>query len=270
MEIQVNDINSISIISDSILRECILPDFLFCDLAVYSCIPKSAIAMETWSTLIHLYEALHDTIQSGRYNLFMSFKHSYEEEFRFDYENDQFLKCQFLNSALMHYNSAFDITLECIWIGFGLYRYIKNEGVLSLNSKEETERVPLLCSYNMICSFETVIDTRLFKEIKSLRRKQQKIANWTNNLKHRGNIVYEDFFEEAIIIKTIAKDGKVIFDSSKTQSRVSTSKVIDSLRKYHTCLVPFIQHMDEFFKNHIISSADNNILCQNLKNHTIS
>ena len=255
MEIQVNDKNQISIISDSILWECILPDFLFSDLAVYSCIPKSAIAMKTWSTLIHLYEALYDTIQSGRYNLFMSFKHSYEEEFRFDNEDDQFLKCQFLNSALMHYNSAFDITLECIWIGFGLYRYIKNEGVLSLNSKEETEKILSLCSYNTISSFKTVIDTTLFKELKSLRRKQQKIANWTNNLKHRGNLVYEDFFEEAIVVKTITKDGKIIFDSSKTQSRVSTSIVIDSLRKYHTHLVPFIQHMDEFFKDRIFNSA---------------
>lgn len=255
MEIQVNDKNRIPIIPDSILQECVLPDFLFSDLAVYSCIPKSVIAMKTWSTLIHLYEALYDTIQSGRYNLFMSFKHSYEEEFRFDNENDQFLKCQFLNSALMHYNSAFDISLECIWIGFGLYRYIKNEGVLSLNSKEETERILSLCSYNMISSFETVIDTTLFKELKSLRRKQQKIANWTNNLKHRGNLVYEDFLEEAIIFRTITKDGIVFFDSSKTQSHVSTSKVMDSLRKYHTYLVPFIQHMDKFFKDRIFNSA---------------
>lgn len=108
----------------------------------------------------------------------------------------------------------------------------------------------------MISSFETVIDTTLFKELKSLRRIQQKIANWTNNLKHRGNLVYKESFEETIHVKIESKND-IIFDSSKTQLQVSTDKVVTSLITYHSTLITFVRHLDDFYKNKIIQTATN-------------
>ena len=251
----------ITLIPDDVIQRCELPTFLKEELVAYTILPKSQLAAKTWSTLIHLYEALYDTIQSGRYNLYLSCKESYEAEFRIDNEDDQFLRCQFLDSALMHYNSAFDITLECLWIGFGIYRYIKNEGVLSLNSKEDTEKVLSLCTYAKIKSMEKVLDVSLFKELKKLRKKHQKIASWTNNLKHRGNLVYKEFFDETIRLTTVSKDGKEIFDSSKTQSQYSIDKVVDSLIDYHTRLILFVRDLDKFYKNKIIHTAKNSTLC---------
>lgn len=241
------------------MHECFLPNFLLEDWAVYTCIPKSPLAAKSWSTLIHLYESLYDTIQSGRYYLSLSCKQFYEDEFKIDNEDDQSLRCQFLNSALMHYNSAFDITLECIWIGLGLYRYIKNEGVLSLNSKKDTEKVLSLCTYTRIKSLEKVIDVSLFEELKKLRKKHQKIASWTNNLKHRGNLVYKENFEETIHVTTISRDGNEIFDSSKTQSQVSTDKVVDSLIDFHTNFIQFVKKMNELYKDRIMKTAQKSI-----------
>ena len=245
----------ITLIPDDVIQRCELPTFLKEELVAYTILPKSLLAAKTWSTLIHLYEALYDTIQSGRYNLYLSCKESYEAEFRIDNEDDQFLRCQFLDSALMHYNSAFDITLECLWIGFGIYRYIKNEGVLSLNSKEDTEKVLSLCTYTKIKSLEKVIDAALFEELVKLRKTHQKIANWTNNLKHRGNLVYKEYFEETIPVKTESKEKGILFDSSKNLSQVSIDKVEASLITYHSCLITFVRHLDEFYKNKITQTA---------------
>lgn len=242
-----------------IMQECTLPNFLLEDWAVYTCMPKSPLAAKIWSTLIHLYKSLYDTIQSGCYNLSLSCKQFYEDDFRIDNEDDQFIRCQFLNSALMHYNSAFDVTIECIWIGFGLYRYIKNDGVLSLNSKKDTEKVLSLCTYAKIKSLEKVIDVSLFKELKKLRNKHQKIASWTNNLKHRGNLVYKEYFEETIHVTTVSKDGNEIFDSSKVQSQVTIDKVIESLISYHTSLIVFVKHLAEFYKDRILKTAQKSI-----------
>lgn len=242
-------------IPDDVVQRCELPNNLKEDLSTYTILPKSLLAKKTWSTLIHLYEALYNTIQSGRYNLYMSCKDSYEQAFNIDNEDDQFLRCQFLNSALMHYNSAFDIMLECIWVGFGLYRYVKNEGVLSLNTRKETEHVLSLCTYTKIKSLENVIDAELFEELVKLRKKHQKIANWTNNLKHRGNLVYKEYFEETIPVKTESKENGIIFDSSKIPSQVSIYKVEASLITYHSCLITFVRHLDEFYKNKIIQTA---------------
>lgn len=242
-------------IPDDVVQRCELPNYLQEDLAAYTILPKSLLATKTWSTLIHLYEALYNTIQSGRYNLYMSCKDSYEQAFNIDNEDDQFLRCQFLNSALMHYNSAFDIMLECIWVGFGLYRYVKNEGVLSLNTRKETEHVLSLCTYKKIKSLEKVIDAALFEELVKLRKTHQKIANWTNNLKHRGNLVYEEYFEETIHVKTESKEKSILFDSSTIQSQVSIDKVKVSLIAYHSCLITFVRYLDEFYKNKITQTA---------------
>lgn len=242
---------------DDVIQRCALPTFLKEDLVAYTILPKSPLATKTWSTLIHLYEALYDTIQSGRYNMYMSCKDSFEHVFKIDNEDDQYLRCQFLNSALMHYNSAFDIILECIWVGFGLYRYVKNEGIMSLNTRKETEHVLSLCTYTRIKSLEKVIDASLLEELVELRKKQQKISNWTNNLKHRGNLVYKESFEEAIHVKIESKENDIIFDSSKTQSQVSTDKVVTSLITYHSGLITFVRHLDEFYKNIITQTAIN-------------
>lgn len=240
---------------DKVVQRCALPTFLKEDLVAYAIMPKSPLATKTWSTLIHLYEALYDAIQSGRYNLYVSCKESYEQVFKNDNEDDQSLRCQFLNSSLMHYNSTFDIMLECIWVGFGLFRYVKNEGVLSLNTRKDTEHVLSLCTYAKIKSLKKVIDALLFEELVKLRKKHQKIANWTNNLKHRGNLVYKEAYEETIHVKTESKENDIIFDSSKTQSQVSIDKVVASLIKYHSSLIAFVRDLDVFYKNKITQTA---------------
>lgn len=242
-----------------IINKCLLPEFLKEDLLLYSVMPKSPLAVKTWSTLIHLYESLYDTIQSGRYNLSLSRKQFYRDEFIIDNEDDQFLRSQFLNSALMHYNSAFDVTIECIWIGFGLYRYIKNEGILSLNTRKETEHVLSLCTYKRISSLSNLLDASLYKELKSLRDIHQKTASWTNNLKHRGNLVYEEYFDETIHVTTVSNDGNEIFDSSKVQSQVTIDKVVESLLIYHTSLINFVKHLDDYYKERILKTAEKSI-----------
>ena len=240
---------------DDIILECELPDFLKRDLDAFSIFPKSAIAIKTWSTLIHLYDALNGTIQSGRYNLVLSSKPIYEDAFKIYDEDDEILRCTYLNSALMHYNCSFDIYLECVWVGLGLYRYVKNEGQLSLNTNKEYEKILSLCTYKIIKTLEDKIDDSLFEDIKTLRKKQKKIAGWTNNLKHRGNLVYADFFEENIVAKTISKEENTVFDSSKSQSQVTIDKVVGSLIEYHKTLILVTRHLDIYYRNRIIQTA---------------
>ncbi len=246
------------ILYDEVTRKCELPDFLKEDLDAYSILPKPLLALKTWSAQIHLYDALYGTIESGRYNLALSCKSIFEDTFKIDDEDDEFLHRQFLNSALMHYNSSYDISLECIWIGFGLYRYFKNEGPFSLNTNKEIEKILRLCNYNRIKSVENKIDVSLYEKLKILRKKQQEIAGWTNNLKHRGNLVYSEFYEELIVAKTISKEGKDVFDSSKTQSQVTFDKVVNSLIEYHNALIQFVKHMDFFYRDKIMKTAINN------------
>ena len=241
--------------SNDIMEKCVLPDLLKEDIDEYFMLPQSPYAIKTWSAMVHLYEALYDAIKSGRYNLSLSFKSSFEDVFRIDGEDDKFLISQFLSSALMHYNSAFDIFLECFWVGMGLYRYIKNGELLSLNSNQEVEKVLSYCSYKNVIDTLNKTDDSFVEKLKMLRNKQQIIANWTNNLKHRGNLIIEEFFEEPINIKTVDSQGRDVFDSSKIQTKESIVFISHSLIEYHTALVEHVGYLYDFYRNKVFQTA---------------
>lgn len=232
-----------------------LPSFLLDDIDSYTIIPKAPLAVKTLDVLSKLYASLSLAIQSGRYCLLMHLVTEYPKDFRVDSENDEFLKQQFINSALMHYNTSFDITLECIWIGFGLYHYIKSDRLLSLNTNKGIEEILSCCTYNKIKSLEKCINPDLGKSLKLVRRKQQKIANWTNNLKHRGNIVYTDLTEERVNISTINEAGEIVYDSSKVQTKVTTEKVVKSLLEYHAALISLLEKLDSMIKVKLLKTA---------------
>lgn len=95
--------------------------------------PKSFDDLATINESYRRMQDFYDTINSGRFFLAIAQREHYPEIYSGEPPSwaDNWVKAQFINSAIHSYSASFDIYLQILWISFKLYKQIPkySEGV---------------------------------------------------------------------------------------------------------------------------------------------
>jgi len=189
------------------------------------------------------FDNLYKTLNSAHFNLAMSCLPDYCSFI--ETTNPLYIRELFTRSAILWYNSSFDMLLQSVWLYYRIYKTIlpntklTNKGLVEILSA---------CRYNDIVNAVNNgicnIDKELYDSIIALRNRMNPITSWANALKHRGNFEFRelpfrssiprkvvDFKKGDNIIKIL--QAPIIYDTSKTFKKESIYKVITSLINYH-------------------------------------
>lgn len=242
---------------ESIIKEFPLPNSLHDinreELITYAGTCKGSIAVITIQEIFHLYDYLYDVIRTARYDYYLFCKQNYPADLICEDEDERWIQLHYLVNSLMWYNASFDIILQCIWIFYGLYHKKQEKNPI------RTDNIKIIqqqCSFDIINEHERrdLIDASLFKKLKRLRGKRDKIAEFVNKFKHNGLITkggeMENYF---VAVKINAENSKdlSIYESSCTQKEIDSQQAKQAIRNYHKTVVDFIILMNNVFVNKI-------------------
>lgn len=243
--------------SNAIVEELFLPSFLnrICweEILLDKAIRKSQTSFcKRLKEISHICAYIYDVIKTARYNFCMFCTEHYSESFIVDGEDSDWLRTQYLVNSLMWYNLSFDQVLQIVYLYYGLFKYDHK----LLNKEFETENIDNIlerCRWGVLENNKNKIDSELYKVILDLKSKREKINDWTVKFKHRGNLLKsndeEDFFLKVKSNRDIDKTGRgdIIYDSSRTQSSIPITDIIESLKDYHKVLIETLNFMCKAF-----------------------
>ncbi|MBQ9884186.1 MAG: hypothetical protein IJM43_07020 [Bacteroidaceae bacterium] len=205
------------------------------------------------------FQYLYDAICSGRFNLAMACKKDYTHDFL---EEDApskahvWVQIQFVNNAILWYNSTFDFLAQAVWLYYKLYEHAANFTIDS--TKDRYSQIRERCNREeMIKIGERIVDSPdLMKKVKNLRNKLTgNIPKWANYLKHRGYIQYKEYTRPSSglilincekgedILSAITRGANVAYNSSETQSILSVREAIKTMINYHQLLMDVTKAM---------------------------
>lgn len=196
---------------------------------------KAPIALETYVELIHLYTSLFNLIKSAKYDLILSLKEEYSQEFEITEDEKMWLRTHFIDNSILSYNASFDILLQCLWIGLGLY--IDKKWPLNIGDEKHLDKILNQCRWEKVQNKANLIPSKINNQLKELYNQDARIREISNELKHRGNFVNEEGWSEPFNVISTNKHKQIIYDSSKTQDKETLSSISDMLIKYHKKLL---------------------------------
>ena len=193
-----------------------------------------ATITETYRRMQDLYE----TINSGRFFLANAQRQCFPEMYSGKpptWAND-WIKSQYVNSAIHIYSASFDIYLQILWISFGLYKNISN--VPNTITDKNLDKILEACNIKRIETQNSILGEELCLIIKSfyLSDNTKDIRNLCKQIKHRKSISYIELSTNKypIMIKSN------LYNSHQTLSEFSISRVIEKLKEFHNNFVNLI------------------------------
>ena len=166
------------------------------------------------------------------------------------------VQIQFVNNAILWYNSTFDFLAQAVWLYYKLYEHAANFTIDS--TKDRYSQIRERCNREeMIKIGERIVDSPdLMKKVKNLRNKLTgNIPKWANYLKHRGYIQYKEYTRPSSglilincekgedILSAITRGANVAYNSSETQSILSVREAIKTMINYHQLLMDVTKAM---------------------------
>lgn len=174
----------------------------------------------------------HDTLNSGRFFLANAQRSQFPEIYSGEpptWAND-WIKSQYLNSAIHSYSAAFDIYLQILWIGFGLYKQFPKKCPTIL-SDDTLDKILEVCNINLVKSQNNILGTELCDKIERFHNCSITafVRNLCKQIKHRRCISYLELSmdKHPIMISTGS------YNSHKTVSEYSIYDIISNLKKFH-------------------------------------
>lgn len=209
------------------------------------------------------FQYLYDAICSGRFNLAMACKKDYTHDFLEENAPSRahvWVQIQFVNNAILWYNSTFDFLAQAVWIYYKLYEHDVNFTIVS--TKNKFSQIRERCNREMVIDLgeQVMGSSELMQAIKKLRnRLTGNIPKWSNYLKHRGYIQYEEYTRPNSslmlincekgedIMSAVTRGANIVYSSSETQSILSIREAINKMINYHQLLIEVTKIMtDEF------------------------
>lgn len=190
-----------------------------------------AVITETFRRMQDFYE----TINTGRFFLANAQRDSYPEIYSGETPAwaNNWVKSQYVNSAIHAYSAAFDIYLQIIWVCYELYKQFPKLPTVLTDS--DLDSILEACNINRVESQHTVIGTELGDKIKAfhLLSNTMDVRNLCKQIKHRQSISYTELSESKhpIMIQSSS------YNSHKTLSEYSIVDVIGKLKQFHKDLV---------------------------------
>lgn len=174
----------------------------------------------------------HDTINSGRFFLAYAQRPHYPEIYSGEppiWAND-WVKSQFVNSAIHAYSASFDIYLQILWISFELYKHISKCANLTL-SESTLNQILEACNINLVESQKDILGEELCNRIKQFHNSTncKDVRNLCKQIKHRQSISYTELSSDKhpILIKSDS------YNSHNTLSMYSLVEIIEKLKNFH-------------------------------------
>lgn len=187
-----------------------------------------AIITETFRRMQDFYE----TINSGRFFLSNAQRESYPEIYSGTppvWANN-WVRSQFVNSAIHVYSAAFDIYLQIIWICYELYKQYPDKAPAVLTDSNLDEILEI-CTINRVKSQRSIIGNQLFNQIEQFHSNNntKEVRDLCKQIKHRQSITYSELSDNKhpIVIQSST------YNSHKTLCEFSIDDVINKLKQFH-------------------------------------
>ncbi len=191
--------------------------------------------------------SLQQMLYQARFNLAVAQLKSYPDFIADGSSQESHLRIStwFLNNAIIKYQSAFDLLLQILWIGNGIYKQIKeysDVGITTKNLKNILED----CRWMIISNNKEFKEQSYFSQLKSFKEGQiyNKINNTANTLKHRQFINYSELnYKESIAIFSPKYDQTETLYSTINKELISIDKMIDDLKEYHSEFIKLVKQL---------------------------
>lgn len=247
---------------DDILQAYELPTFMtkMCreEQIFTTSLQRHVITVQTLKETYHRLDYLYDTIKTARYNLCMYYK-DISADLIIEDADETWIKSQFLANALMWYSISFDIVLQYCWIFYRLYlktNKYKNQKIRL--TTDEIASILQLCTYEKVSKYLPPTDKELWERLEKLHTTNRPIREWTNKLKHRGNLrkngINDDWY---IKVTNGAEQEHLIYNSEETQTELPISDAVACIKNYHQTLIEFLRFMIQKFEKIVNSDTRN-------------
>ena len=204
---------------------------------------------------IDLCKDLYNQIVSARFQLIMGYKKLHDPEYfnwKFDDYGQNWLRFQYLKSAINNYNSAFDILCQTLWFGFDLYRVIESNKpkrtIQKIESESELKVLFRKCKWtnlhNALKKEGSENGKELLNRLESFRHSQagKNIRDWAKTIKHHGKFNARELYRanSALIY------GK--FNSQYARPlTLSLDEIAEVLKEYHIQFYTLCKYIVDFF-----------------------
>lgn len=192
----------------------------------------------------------HDTINSGRFFLANAQREHYPEIYSGEppsWAND-WIKSQYVNSAIHAYSASFDIYLQILWISFKLYLQITKFSSAVL-SNANLENILETCNINKVETQTSILGNELCEKIVKFHGSTicKEVRNLCKQIKHRQSISYTELSSDKhpIMIKSDS------YNSHNSLSMYSIDDVISKLKQFHKDLTELSNYTIPIVKTQI-------------------
>lgn len=192
----------------------------------------------------HKLDHLEKLISSGRFALTQAHRklHKSPIEWSSGYVGQLWLRANYLNNAIVWYNSMIDYILQAVWFAFDFYSPITNAEdyekelkkylwqTISEIYKKHTSNENFTILYQRLLSYKSNTSVKT-------------VNNWANTLKHKGTINYQELHVDRGI-EIIFKD-KFTY-STLDKDRVDLDYACEVLKDVHIELVGITNFLIDF------------------------
>lgn len=190
----------------------------------------------------------YDSLNSGRFFLAYAQRKSFPEAHSGtppEWAND-WIKAQFVNSAIHSYSASFDLFLQILWIGFELYKLFPGKCPSQL-TEESLNEILEYCNINRVKTQTVILGDLICDKISAfhLSDNSKEVRNICKQIKHRQGISYSELSKDKHPI-LIMSDS---YNSHHTLSTYSISDIIDKLKLFHKGLVELSNFIIPTVKN---------------------
>lgn len=160
-----------------------------------------------------------------------------------DSESHLWVSSVLLNSAIINYQSLFDLILQVSWVFYRIYSYYpvskNNPTPLSLTS-ENHKLILQKCTWEKIAKYHSVLDSNYFNCLKAFYKSDtySKVNDLANSIKHRQIIDYE----ETSVDDQVLIQGRS-YCSADTSNPYRIDDVIALLKSYHSSIYDVIKSL---------------------------
>lgn len=199
---------------------------------VFNDASKSFDDLATITETYRRMQDFYDTLNSGRFFLANAQREHYPEIYSGNppaWANN-WVKAQFLNSAIHAYSASFDIYLQILWISYRLYMQIPKCTATSLTN-DNIEGILETCNINRVESQSAILGNELCDRIKDFHNSTncKAVRDLCKQIKHRQTISYTELSKDKHPI--IIKSDK--YNSLDTLAMYSIDDVISKLKQFH-------------------------------------
>lgn len=196
-----------------------------------------SLSFDNLATITETYRRMqdfYDTLNSGRFFLCMAQRTNFSEVYSGTppkWAND-WIRSQYLDSAIHSYSASFDLYLQILWISFELFK--ANPKLPPKITEDALDVILSKCNINAIEEHENILGKQLIDALKSVHYSANTriVRDLCKQVKHRKKISYKELSEDKhpIMVKSEC------YNSHNTLSVHTLDEVITYLKIFHKAL----------------------------------